>query len=87
MPQWLRTKYIDVKLRCPREPHKIATMQLQYDVFTGNTKELTPYMNCHNDYGLPQCNICKKHLYDYLTSPHEHSDSPIELGIEFSESF
>lgn len=88
MPQWLKTDFSIVKLRCPREPHKIAEMQLRTDVYQGNIRVLSPFMNCHNEYGLTQCNtVCKKHLYDYLTSPGDSWESPIELDLILSEPY
>lgn len=90
--QWLHTTHSHVNLICPREPYKITRMQIHYDTFrpsdNSQTAEvLSPIMNCHNEYGLSQCAICKKELHKYLTTQSDCFDTPIDLHLRFPEPF
>lgn len=85
MCNWSHFNFGEVKLICPREPWKIVRMQIRYNVFQNDERSLSPFMNCHNEYGLTQCAKCKSILYNYMTSLDEGTviDKPIDLHVIF----
>ena len=85
MCKWSHFDFGEVKLICPREPSKVVQMQLRYNVYQNHERKLSPFMNCHNEYGLSQCSKCKSTLYDYMLSLNEETviDKPIDLHVIF----
>ena len=65
---WMRFDISKVTLKCPREPWKITGMEIRYSVFNNGERILVPIMYCHNEYGLENCMICKKSLFEHIKS-------------------
>lgn len=85
MKTWMRFDISKVTLKCPREPWKITGMEIRYSVFNNGERILIPIMYCHNEYGLENCMICKKRLYEHIKSLPEGDfpEHPVDLHLEF----
>ena len=85
MKTWMRFDISKVTLKCPREPWKITGMEIRYSVFNNGERILVPIMYCHNEYGLENCMICKKSLFEHIKSLKKDEDLeyPVDLHLEF----
>ena len=83
MEKFIRRKtYSEIPVICPREGYpKKTSVQIMHEEYSDGSCILSPFMFCHNDYGLERCFACKQKLYKYLLDL-EKSDLRITEPIQ-----